>query len=258
MSIYQKDTSIVPAARSTAAMQQLARDLGARLYDESQVVGLVDHGGEIEMTVRSAQGERTLRADRVVLTADAWINDLLAHLGASLPLTVLREQVTYFAPAEPAAFVADRLPVWIWMDDPSFYGFPTYAEGGHGALVKAAQDCGGAPTTATTRTFDPDPVTQARLSDFVQALLPGVGSAAHTVTCLYTLTPDRDFVIDAVPGHPSVYVGLGAAHAFKFAPTFGRVLADLATTGTTTSDISGFGMDRTALVDPAYQPSWLV
>ena len=47
-------------------------------------------------------------------------------------------------------------------------------------------------------------------------------------TCLYTLTPDRDFVLGAVPGHAAVVVGLGAAHGFKFAPTFGRLLADLA------------------------------
>jgi sarcosine oxidase len=89
-------------------------------------------------------------------------------------------------------------------------------------------------------------------------LLPGVGDPAHTVTCLYTLTPDRDFVIDAVPGHPSVYIGLGAAHAFKFAPTFGRILADLATVGTTASAIGDFAMDRPALTDPNYRPTWLV
>src|SRR6185312_3516651 len=119
-------------------------------------------------------------------------------------------------PSSPQSFGADRLPVWIWMDDPSFYGFPTYDEGGHGALVKAAQDCGGAETTADTRSFDPDPAALNVLSRFVTGLLPGVGPVAHTVTCLYTLTPDRDFVIDSVPGHPSVHVGLGAAHGFKF------------------------------------------
>jgi sarcosine oxidase len=257
ISLYQRGTAIVPAGRGTATMQRCARGLGASLHDESPVTGLVDLGDEVEVTVGGGNTRR-LRARRVVLTADAWTNDLLAYLGTALPLTVLREQVTYFAPRSPEAFGPHRLPVWIWMDDPSFYGFPTYPEGGNGALVKAAQDCGGAPTTASGRSFETDPAALDRLSRFVTGLLPGIGAPAHTVTCLYTLTPDRDFVIDAVPGHPSVYVGLGAAHGFKFAPTFGRVLADLATTGTTTSDISGFAMDRTALVDPAYRPSWLV
>jgi sarcosine oxidase len=78
------------------------------------------------------------------------------------------------------------------------------------------------PTTPATRSFEPDPAALARLTGFVGGLLPGIGPPAHTVTCLYALTPDRDFVLDAVPGHPPVYVGLGAAHAFKFASTFGR------------------------------------
>jgi sarcosine oxidase len=77
-------------------------------------------------------------------------------------------------------------------------------------------------------------------------------------TCLYTLTPDRDFALGPVPGHDRVIVGLGAAHGFKFAPWFGRVLADLATIGTTTSDIQAFRLERAALTDPMALPRWLV
>jgi sarcosine oxidase len=194
----------------------------------------------------------------VVLTADAWTNHLLAHLGTSLPLTVTREQVTYFAPAAPERFGADRLPVWIWMDDPSFYGFPTYAEAGNGGFVKAAQDCGGVVTSADGRTFDTDPAALDLLRGFVTDLLPGIGAPAQTVTCLYTLTPDRDFVVGPVPGHPAVLLGLGAGHAFKFAPTFGRLLSDLAVNGFTSSDISAFAPDRRALVDADHPVSWLV
>ena len=174
VSLYQKDTAIVPAGRGTATMQRLARQQGARLHDQSPVTGLRDLGDGVEVTA----GELVVRAARVVLTADAWTNDLLGHLDTSLPLTVLREQVTYFQPAAPSAYGPDRLPVWIWMDDPNFYGFPTYAEGGHGARVKAAQDCGGKPTTASTRSFDPDAVALDRLTDFVSGLLPGIGRSS--------------------------------------------------------------------------------
>jgi sarcosine oxidase len=271
LALHQSDTSIVPAGRSTAIMQRLARENGARLYDDAPVTRLIDRGDDgIEIVVgaggaasvgvsaadNGAQGRFLAR--RVVLTVDAWTNDLLAHLGASLPLTVTREQVTYFAPSAPARFGADRLPVWIWMDDPSFYGFPTYNEAGSGALVKAAQDCGGAVTSGDGRSFDTDPGALDLLRGFVSGLLPGVGAPAHTVTCLYTLPPDRDFVVGPVPGHPAVLLGLGAGHAFKFGPTFGRVLADLATGGSTSSDISAFAADRPALVDADYPVSWLV
>jgi sarcosine oxidase len=270
VALYQADTSMVPAGRSVATMQRLAREQGARLYDGSPVTALVDRGDDgVEVVVGAPgltptdRGEpattyRRFLARRVVLTVDAWTNDLLAHLGTSLPLTVTREQATYFAPAAPDRFGADRLPVWIWMDDPSFYGFPTYDEGGNAAFVKAAQDCGGAVTSGDRRSFDTDDAALDLLRGFVSGLLPGVGAPAHTVTCLYTLTPDRDFVVGPVPGHPAVLLGLGAGHAFKFAPTFGRLLADLATSGSTSSDISAFATDRPALVDADYPVSWLV
>ena len=50
-------------------------------------------------------------------------------------------------------------------------------------------------------------------------------------------------------------VGLGAGHGFKFAPTFGRVLADLAVDGATTSDIAAFAADRPALAEPGHPVS---
>jgi sarcosine oxidase len=52
---------------------------------------------------------------------------------------VLDQQVTYFEPGQPEAFAPERFPVWIWVDDPGFYGFPCYGE----PTVKAGEDCGG-------------------------------------------------------------------------------------------------------------------
>jgi sarcosine oxidase len=254
LALHQSDTAIVPAGRGTATMQRAAREAGAVLRDGVRVVGLDERGDGVD--VRTSDG--TYRARRVVLTTDAWTNVLLEPLGAAVPLTVTREQVTYYAPEQPGRFGADRLPVWIWMDDPSFYGFPTYAEGGNARLVKAAQDCGGAVTTADERSFETDEGALALLSGFVTRLLPGIGRGVRTVTCLYTLTPDRDFVVGPVPDHPAVLLGLGAGHGFKFAPTLGRVLADLVVDGATSSDVAAFAPDRPALVEAGHPVSWLV
>ncbi|MGQ0670019.1 MAG: N-methyl-L-tryptophan oxidase, partial [Actinomycetota bacterium] len=65
--------------------------------------------------------------------------------------------------------------------------------------------------------------------------------------CLYTMTPDRDFVIDELPGSPGVFVAQGAAHAFKFASVIGRTLAELAVDGRTGRDIAPFAIDRPIL-----------
>ncbi len=186
------------------------------------------------------------------MCADAWTNDVLAGLDAQVPLEVTHEQVTYFRPEDPAPFEPGRLPLWIWMDDPSFYGFPCYGE----ATVKAAQDCGGPPVDPETRGFDESAPMRDLLADHVRRTLPGAGPPVRSVRCLYTLTPDRDFVLGPVPGHPAVVVGLGAAHGFKFAPTLGRMLADLALGEAEPRDT--FRLDRAALTDPAYAPHWLV
>lgn len=257
LALHQADAAIVPAARGTAAMQAQARRHGADLRGEQPVLGIADRG-DAGVEVATATG--TVRARGVVVTADAWTNDVLGHLGVQVPLEVTWEQVTYFSPPEPARFGPDVLPLWIWMDDPSFYGFPTYAiEKGQSPTVKAAQDCGGPPVDPDDRgEVRADPEMLARLADLVGEILPGSGDPVRSKRCLYTLTPDRDFVLAPVPGHESVVVGMGAAHGFKFAPTFGRLLADLVTTGSSATDLSAFRLDRQALTDPDYVANWLV
>ncbi|WP_151082491.1 N-methyl-L-tryptophan oxidase [Nocardioides cynanchi] len=249
--LYQERGAIVPAARGTAAMQRLASRAGATLLGSTPVTRVSDHGSHL--TVEA--GDASYTCGGVVVCADAWTNRVLAGLGPEvpeLPLTVTLEQVTYFSPADPASY--DAMPLWIWMDEPSYYGFPCYGE----ATLKAAQDCGGPAVDPDARTTDPDPEMLDLLTGFMGELLPGSGGPVRSLRCQYTLTPDRDFVLAPVPGHPAVVVGLGAAHGFKFAPTFGRILADLATTGTTSSDLTGFGFDRPGLTDPAFEATWMV
>jgi sarcosine oxidase len=62
---------------------------------------------------------------------------------------------------------------------------------------------------------------------------------------MYTVTPDRHFVIDIHPRYPQVSVACGfSGHGFKFAPTVGEVLADLAERGSTRHDIGLFSARR--------------
>jgi sarcosine oxidase len=246
--LHQADAAIVPAARGTRTMQDQARRHGADLRELSPVTALRDLGDSIEVETPSG----TVVADSVVVTADAWTNDVLRHLGAEVPLEVTLEQVTYFAPDRPAEL--QRTPLWIWMDDPSFYGFPCYGE----PTVKAAQDCGGPTVDPDDRTSEPDPGMERLLAEHMARMLPASGRPVRSLRCQYTLTPDRDLVLSTVPGLERVVVGMGAAQGFKFAPTIGRLLADLAVEGTTATDLTPYRFDRPALTDPAYAPHWLV
>ncbi|MCB9135398.1 MAG: N-methyl-L-tryptophan oxidase [Anaerolineales bacterium] len=238
--LYQTESGIAPAAKGNAAHLRMALAHGATFQDNAPITAIRPRSGEIELVA----GGKTFRCQKLILSPGAWTNHALAPFGLHLPLEITQEQVTYYAPTRTADFSPDRFPIWIWMDEPCFYGFPTYGEPG----PKIGQDVGGQRTTAQTRTFNPNPETLARTESFLRAHIPNMfGPQIYTKTCLYTLTPDRDFVIDHIPGHPNVFLAVGAGHAYKFASLIGKILAELAVQGHTATDISSFKFDRPIL-----------
>jgi sarcosine oxidase len=240
--LYQSESGIAPAARCNAAHIRMARAHGATLREHTAVTALRAVDGEVEVVA----AETVYRCRKLIVAADAWTNQVLAHVGVRLPLTITQEQVTYFATPHLADFAPERFPIWIWMDDPSFYGFPVYGEAG----VKVGQDIGGQEVTPDTRTFEPDLAALGRVEQFLRRYIPGaLGPIVYTKSCLYTLTPDRDFVLDALPGQPNFLAALGAAHGFKFASLFGKILSELAIDGVTGSDIGAFKIDRPVLLE---------
>jgi sarcosine oxidase len=251
MAIYSPDTGIVPAGRGTAILQRLAVERGADLRPNTPVRSIRPVGGEVDVVTDGG----AVRCGSVIVTADAWTNGLLAPIGFQLPLVVLREQVSYFPTADLASFAPGRFPVWIWMDDPSYYGFPVY---GDATAVKAAEDCGGSEVDADTRTFDADPDMEARLGDFLRAVAGDRFGPPRSTTCLYTMTSDRDFVLDRLPDVDQVVVGLGAAHGFKFAAWFGRTLAALACGEPAGPELTPFAFERPSLHVPISREAWLV
>ena len=122
--------------------------------------------------------------------------------------------------------------------------FPPLASAG----PKVGQDAGGKEVTADSRTFEPDQAALGRVQDFLAKYIPSaLGPIIYTKTCLYTLTPDRDFVLDAVPGHPNVVVAIGGGHGFKFASLIGRILSELVMDGRSKHNLEPFRIDRAIL-----------
>ncbi|MFB3738676.1 MAG: N-methyl-L-tryptophan oxidase [Candidatus Velamenicoccus archaeovorus] len=238
--MYQEASGIATAARANAAHRRLAESRGATIVPNARVTDIREAGGLYELETEAG----IYRAERLVIAADAWTNELLGQLWRPINLTVTQEQVHYYASQDLEAFQPERFPIWIWMGEPSYYGFPAYGEPG----AKIGWDAGGREVTGDTRTFDPDPVYASGLDAFMRDHLPGgFGPYLAQKSCLYTMPPDRDFIVDLVPGHEHVAIGQGAAHAFKFASVFGRSLVELAFDGAATSDVSAWGLDREVL-----------
>ena len=147
-SLSSRHGGIVAAERATAAHQRAARSLRsgvARSHRRHRVA-------RARRRDRNRSGRETFSAGHLVIAAGPWTNDALAHFDLHLPLEVTKEQAMYFRPADAAPFAYGRFPVWIWMDDPSFYGFPVFGEAG---AVKVTQDAGGTSGRSRHARFRP-------------------------------------------------------------------------------------------------------
>jgi sarcosine oxidase len=186
--------------------------------------------------------------DAVVVAAGPWTPELVDWI----PLKIERQVHVWFAIARDADwFAPDRFPVFIRQteDFGDVYGFPAL----DGRTVKVGRHHDGANTDPDhiNRRVDENDMDPLRL--MCSTYLRGVsGHAARSLTCMYTNTPDRDFVIDFSPEDKRVLViSACSGHGFKFAPVIGDIAADLICDGSTKRDISRFSASRFA---PASHP----
>lgn len=236
--VYTEDSGIIHASKSVMAMQFVARFNGATLKEKTTVEKIVPGKDGNGVQIHTSKGR--FHAAKVILATDAWSNKLLEPLGAQIPLTIIQEQVTYFRPENAGDFAPEAFPIWIWFGEKSFYGFPTFGE----PAIKVARDASENYTTLETRTFVPSPKLLSELTSFIEGLIPAKGSTSRTVTCQYTIPPDRQLIMCPLKKHPDIVLGLGAALGFKYAPAIGRVLAELAMDGKSTEDIANFAVSR--------------
>ncbi len=168
-------------------------------------------------------------ADRLVITAGAWAMHLLRDL--NVPLEVRRKPVLWFeVDAASVDLVAPgATPVFINDDEHGeFYGIPdpftpTFKIGQHdkGDSVD--------PNTISREVVEAD--IRTAIWPFIQRNLRGLtGNVLDTAVCMYTMTPDEDFIIDRHPEFDRVTLAAGfSGHGFKFTPVVGEYLATLAT-----------------------------
>ncbi|MGN6742154.1 MAG: N-methyl-L-tryptophan oxidase [Amnibacterium sp.] len=214
--VLERDAGFVDPEATVRVLHRLARTAGADLRREA--VRSIDLEDAVVTTDRARY-----RARRVVLAAGPWAPELL---GDRLPLTVTRKVVAHFEPIDPHGLTPDRLPGFVFGGDAFHYGFPLLPGDG----VKIARHDGGEPTTPGTvdRVVRPEEAQSLR-AVLAERIPAAAGPLLRAYTCLYTMSPDGDFVLGPLPGAPSCIVATGdSGHAFKFVPLLGELLADLA------------------------------
>lgn len=238
--IHEPESGLLRASRCVLANARLARAHGAVLRERSRITRLEP----CATGIRIHADDEVLAFDRVVVTAGPWTGPLLSPLVA-LPLSVTRQPYAYFAvEGDASPFAADRFPVWIDMAD-YFYGFP---DDGEIEGIKIALHRPGSihDPDSPDRTVQEADTTVLR--EYLERRIPvASGRVTHAKICLYTMTPDEDFIVDRLPGEPRVlFIGGLSGHGFKFTVLLGKIAAGWAVDEDPGLDLKRFSLSRFA------------
>jgi sarcosine oxidase len=244
MALYEARGGVLYPEAVINAYLRLAAGHGAHLHFEEPVESWEAAPSGDRVRVTTAHG--TYEAERMVISAGVWAPELLSAL--DLPFTVKRNVLYWFEPAggrEP--FLPDRCPIYIWEseDGMSFYGFPALP--GHPSGVKVAFHNFGPLCTSETIDRQVHPEEIERIRAWMAERLPAIsqGRFVEARTCMYTLTPDMDFVLSLHPRHPQVVIASPCSgHGFKFTSVVGEIVADLVVDGATRHPIEPFAPER--------------
>lgn len=206
-------------------------------WRQEQVVDWSSDKNCVEVVTTSAR----YQADRLVICGGAWSAKLLADL--KIGLQVLPKHQYWYAPNADIKNAAAMPTYFFELANGYFYGFPAIDDRG----LKVAQHSGGTPTAEPVSLLNlTDEQDQRRVHDFVTRHCPiNSGRLLSQQACMYTMSPDEHFIVDAHPFHQRVCFAAGmSGHGFKFTPALGRVLAELATGQTVEPNIDFLTLKR--------------
>jgi monomeric sarcosine oxidase len=228
---------------SITSSHAYARRVGVDVFCDKRVRAWDTAVGEVSVHLE----KETVTASGLIITAGAWAGELLRSL--QLPLRVKRKVLAWFDPLSPELFAPDRIPVFAFAENFA-YGFPSVP----GLGVKMAEHTTGTYlASADDPVAPPGPTDLDPLAAIAAKYMPRLAGdyeqarsrLRHSATCLYTMTPDDDFIVDRHPEFANVVFAAGfSGHGFKFAPLIAVALADLLQQGKTSLPVDFLSLDR--------------
>jgi sarcosine oxidase len=236
--IYDPKSGAIFPEIAVAAHLSLATQTGADLHFDEQVTGWSATSSGVTVTTSNGEYE----ADSLILTTGVWIPGMLGDL--ELPFEIERVSLWMLEPrANHDFFRAGNFP------NASFEigdKYPLYMQADYGTGVKLALDHHGTPTTPETVNRSINQEDHDKIFEHIRRFVPDLdGKVLDSDVCMYTNTPDLNFVVDKHPAHDNVIIGSACSgHGFKFAPVMGEILADLALEGESQFNLEMFSATR--------------
>lgn len=237
--VYQPDGGYLLSEAAIAAYVEAARLRGADILTDTRVLGW--ERGTTGPRVRTPDAVH--EAKRLVITAGAWVGGLASSMG---PFCRPERQVMLWTePLDSMAFQAARFPVFN-MEAPvgRFYGVPNHGSEGfkigkYHHLRQEVRNPG-----ELDRSCHPE--DEAALREAIEEYFPQAnGPARRAAACMFTNSPDGDFILDRYPGQDQVFVATGfSGHGFKFCSVVGKIMAELCLDAAPSWDIRRFRLTR--------------
>jgi sarcosine oxidase len=248
--VLQPDGGFLLAEPSVEAMVALAQAKGAELRVGETIRAITPAADGVRIVTDRGAIEAGVAIVALGPWVGTWVGPWLQALLPDLPvpIRVTRQVMAWFEPIDPSPLARGRLPVFLMESRHGIhYGFPHDLPILGSSAVKVAKhhhaDQNVEPEACDrTVTAEDERLIRAAIAEHLPA---ANGRMIKAKTCLYTVTPDGDFIIDRLPGAPQIVVASPCSgHGFKFAPAIGEILADLAIAGATQHDISRFRLAR--------------
>ncbi|MCR8630168.1 N-methyl-L-tryptophan oxidase [Paenibacillus radicis (ex Xue et al. 2023)] len=236
---FEPTSGVLKCEECIEAYRELAERKGATIITNSKVKEIMVHDKRV--TIKT--DEHTFSANALVLSAGAWSGSLLSMLDLNLPLNPVRKTFAWFDVNEDL-YNHNGFPAFSFETfQGHYYGFPNI----DGSGLKVGRHDGG-------ETINPDEAIlgfgeletdAADLRQFLQRYMPYTQQLKYGKTCMYTLTPDEDFIIDLHPTYSNIAIASGfSGHGFKFSSVVGQILSELIISGKTEQNISAFSINR--------------
>lgn len=209
--LYQPDAGVLLADRAVKAFTQSFVAAGGAVREGVAALSVRTSAAGVHVDTTAGAFD----VDALVVTAGAWVNEILEPLGLTIPVRPTRETVAYFE------YSGSPFPAVVEWGSP-----PVYALLAPGYGIKAGEHEAG-PTTDPDEQGIVNEASVERLKGWLGERFPDVSpNPVYSETCIYTNTPDDSFILKrtgrVVVGSPC------SGHGFKFAPLIGEQLAELA------------------------------
>lgn len=237
---FEPTSGVLMSEHIIEAYYKLAVEQGATFIGNSRVVHIEPNGEVVNVTTE--RGE-TYTANSIIVSVGAWTQKIFKQINIDIPVTPIRKTFAWYE-ADENIYSDKIFPGFVYTnEDNAYYGFPSIA--GTGLKVGRHDSGEHINPDETLELFGARQGDQGDLDEFLTTFMPKVGSLKYGKTCMYTMSPDSDFIIDTLSDYPNIVIASGfSGHGFKFASAVGEALKDLVLQKQPKVDLSSFSLNR--------------